>query len=270
MYVPGKATPITDANRKQASFIPTVYRRKLGPEEFAYYFAFLTTDEVSEPVKAALAIVLKADLIRLYKADYSAYADKLIEDYVQYYEVLTPEQKSIADGEIHAFEMELARVINYNKYNNWLQKESLDWFQSARMWDAKNQYKKSKQEYEDEQAYLLEVERQKAELLKNRPVYLQRYNDYVRENFMDYLASILSIHKVNWQMGGEKSDMEFMARNTIIGMIEEEKLQPYKSLEMYHKLLNDITSTDSMTMFKIKLNFRKAQFTQHPLMRILA
>ena len=91
-YMPGKAAPLKYDGiftiKTLALFNVTGYRRALTPDEYQLYRGILEPDfsEVSSPVKAAVGVVLKADLARLYTDEYfKDFPDPLVEIWARTY-----------------------------------------------------------------------------------------------------------------------------------------------------------------------------------------
>lgn len=277
-YKPGLNPIVTG---KSLSMNRPSYKRLMQGDEFLYYMSFLFEETMALPVKAAIGIVLKADLIRLYGKSYEMFEDKDVSFWADYYTTLGSYSKQLADSEIYHFEVYLGtpkipldtyapgtieavarRIAENNK--------KIQDYQPEAVADNERRYV---EEFWKTKKTALEEERKTKELkehLENAdPAIMARKDAWIKQNFVSYLAGYFVRHPLSLRADSEKSEWEFKVREDVLKMVRTGLMSATDALAYYVTALDLITGAkDAKEFFKLMGELTKPT-PAHPLVKVM-
>lgn len=285
MYVPGENYPLP-GGRKQIISGVVGKRRVLEVDEFEAYLSFLddSDERVSLPVKAAIAVVLQADLKRLYGSEYPYNKIKLIDDWAGFYKGLSDLAKDIADSEIHAFEAYLVSRPSINPLNLHYYQQTQSQFDAFKLSMENDtlrfQSELARQRSINERNQFIErdmfvqkqnhtIDKMKSEMTKGDYAFNQRMRQFTKENIVDYLAGSFFRSPLAQRMNELKSDLEFDARQRIIEMVTNGSMLAIDGISLYDAYLSIIDKSKSIEDFKVLERGLVTRPVSHPLLRFL-
>lgn len=265
MYQPG-VNPILTA--KQIALSTSGIKRLLDDDEFAYYYNFLNSEvDLDERVKLAIAVVLKADLIRFYK-NYDDFKDPLIEELTEKYKNLSANDKLIADSEIFAFDSYLATPLPPTSTMEQEVNSRQNIFFTHREKEEKRvseelsiQENLEKQQREHQMLAAKNIDEEKT--LKNE------WSKFIAQNFSEFLHAIFVDHPISQQMNEFRAEEELNLRAQVASLLGARKLNGSQSLRVYADGLNILLSPDeTLAKENIKKLINKYG-RMHPITRML-
>ena len=271
-YVPDSKAPLVSGTRNP-----------LNADLFYYYSTFLESDEISLPVKAAIGVVLDADLKRIYKDEYILYPNPSIKDWADYYKTLDGQAKDIADWEIYAFEKFIVsgQGVTFPKatsmdsvnehitvYNTIGAGISEYWYHTRRRVtnEKREEYAKLQDSLKDQSS---RFEKLKQELLEKDPNLMRKRNKYMLENLNGYLGGLFLRHPLSAVMSYEQSRMEWKLRQDILKMAKKGMSDAITLIGYYDANLWLIMSSKNERDWLKKRARIKTPGTEHPLTKVL-
>lgn len=260
-----------------------LFKRLLQTDEFMYYQSFLFKEDFAIPIKAAIGVVLKADLIRLYKNSYEMFQDDDVSFWADYYTGLPngSTSKQLADSEIYWFEKylgqpkmpleawmpntmsEVIRDISENnqklqKYQPIVVKKNEDEFIS---------------EYWENKKLALDEERKTKEIMKSLqtsdPDIVARKEAWIKANFIDYLAGYFVRHPLSLMSDSTKSEWEFKVREDVIKSVRTGIMSATGALAYYESVLDLIAGSKTEAEFIKNMEDIQKPIPSHPLVKYM-
>lgn len=272
MYIPGTADYKQYTGTKGEMFVlntsqrTLAQKRLLNPDEYAYYYGFLDREDVDDPVKAAIAVVLDADLKNMYQKHYPDFKDEKILEWVQVFKELSGQDRIRALAEINAFDNMLFQPDSPGWYN-----EKLAANRNVFVLDILRA--KSEAEKEREVEKLIKAEQEEAlkkegtTLDERQKLIDKTINDHISKNFRLYVAAILGNHPMYGKMNQSQASSEYELRMRLVAALEANEKPAKELLGIYTTGLDLINAEVTGYSLSNKIE-RLIRGSQHPIARL--
>lgn len=266
-YQPGTIAPYTSKEDSlKAGIRETSTRRNLTSEEFEYYYSNMTNEDQPIPVRIAVAVGLKADLVSLYGSYYSRYKDPLIESWAAKAEELSGEDLAQFTREINAFEsFQFSRPVEGEYSDKTRDTRNAFWRQLATQEKEKDTEAKVQELIAREDLTRKEA-KDKVEEEKSEALIKQMAYEFMKTQIRDYLTAIFQVNPVSLIMNKRMSDNEYWFRMKLIKSVEDNLVKPTTAIASYQKALNFLMTDPSPGTFKATTNIYLGDVS-HPMMR---
>ena len=259
-------------------------KRMLDPDEYIYFRSFLDEDVPAEDIpivsKAGIAVVLQADLKKLYVDSYHLFPDQMVDEWVEYYKTLVGDAKRAADSEIWYFEKYLLEArMKIEKYYVGTVEEAYHKLaiQNSKIMDYQYDViqaneQEIKKQYRDEslqkQKQQVDLKIKRDELMNTDPAIVLRKDEWIRKNIIGYLAGYFVNHPLSYMADNMRSDLEYEVRQEIIEEVNRRTMTGSYALAYYMSMLDLIyTCKDKADFYEKKKEFYKVKVTGHPIAR---
>lgn len=220
---------------------------QLNPSTYTYYYTFLSDEEYPLPIRAAIGVVLIADLKMLYKSRYEQHKDKDLEKWGKVYLELSPADKRIADIEIGAFRQYIkANVSQYHSSSLFQQIRAArqNYFKNITA-DISDKEKEQliNQTMADEKV-LIKKAQDKIAYDKNQKTNQEKiakdYKEYMKNNIRAYLGGMYTMHKASSKMSFLMSELEFKVRLAIVKGVQSGQIGLQEGFNIYNNALDKL------------------------------
>jgi len=277
LYNPGK-NPVLNSAQILANPI-TGIKRPLQSDEFIYYKSFLFDEDFALPIKGAIAVVLKADLIKLYKKSYEMFLDSDVENWVGYYKTLSGLPKQLADSEIYYFDSFLKdpkmplesyypgtveQIVHSIAVNN----KKIQEYQGVAV--SKNEKTFIEEFWKNKQLNLEEEKKTKDltdHLTKSDPAISFRKDKWIGQNLVAYMAGYFVRHPLSIKSDSKKATWEFRVREDMLKSVRVGLMSATDALAYYITALDLIAGIDNENDFLNKLHALKRPLPEHPMLK---
>jgi len=269
LYIPGQIQPTTVQLTKWQLLSGTQNRerpmkRNLEGDEYNYYYSYLADEKTADYVKAAIAIVLDADLKLLYKSYYSRFQDPVLEKWKNVFlNDLSETDKNKARAEMQAFDNYLYTNIPISEYSDKARSTRQDFIISlTREESEKDKAKRMLEQIEEERGVVVSKEEQE-ETARKVKIARDTTTKYIIDNIRKYLITIFYSHQVSIMMDKKISNLEYYVRMLAINSITSKKVPPHYGLNAYRVALDMLAKNPLSITFKAKVNSMFNKY-QHP------
>lgn len=249
-YKPGAAQALADPANAQYKG-----KRNLSVDEFEYYYRMLEDPAISVHGKIAVALVLRADMIRLYKGSPDYAEDEYLKQWADQYTTLPEATKQLVNGEVAAFDAFLtnSKLADYYPANIIPFIEAADAYQIAANQKAIEDQAMIKQMEDERNKQIEYIKYQAMEDLKKAVAEfdLTMTSDqeaYIRKNFEDYLKGIENGLDLNMALDAEKMKMKDAAYQDVVGKFNRNEMTYEEAMSLYAKRLEEINAMEVGTL----------------------
>lgn len=242
-FIPDKAQPMNepaDASNFRG-------KRRLTADEYEYYYRMLDGNSISLPAKVAIAIVLAADLKRLYPATPKLQKDAYLESFISELAKLSDNDKKKVYGEVYAFDYYLVNstVADFLPSNVVPYEASAYDFQKlieakTAEQDVLDQIRENKLQQDARYQKFKMEESQRVASSEFDAGYTDRMAKFITENIDLFLKNMFSdeFNMLAWSEAQLKEKERLY--QDVLNRVALGSLKPDQAVEEYRKLLNNL------------------------------
>lgn len=242
-------------------------KRSLAPDEYQFYYNFLSGDNISEPQKAGVAVVLMADSARLFGPYRDYFTDSKLKNYYDLY-ISYPKDSSeyqLAKAELDKFDSFLAHSqLPSDAPAEQVAKARIEMAKVIGSEEVKKQEQKKIQELlaSEQNKMMSEIEREAME--KNAKIAAKVIEDHMISKIRQYLAALYDENTGKYFMDDKLSKVEYDIRMYLVKIVQEKKENPVKAMNAYSKFLDELPKNPSLSKAR---NIIRAflGYYQHPI-----